>query len=161
MKSSFKFRLAAVLIGAGITASVQAQQEVKIGVIYPLTGPGAAVGSELRSALELAADIINNGSPGITDLPFSAGKGLPNLKGAKIKLVFADHQANPQTGASEAERLITQEKVVAIVGAYNSAVTATASQVAERAGVPFLNPESSSASLPHHAARRSVCAQRL
>jgi branched-chain amino acid transport system substrate-binding protein len=147
MKSSFKFRLAAVLIGAGITASVQAQQEVKIGVIYPLTGPGAAVGAELRSALELAADIINNGSPGMADLPFSTGKGLPNLKGAKIRLVFADHQANPQTGASEAERLITQEKVVAIVGAYNSAVTATASQVAERAGVPFLNPESSSASL--------------
>ena len=147
MKSSFKFRLAAVLVGAGISAGVQAQQEVKIGVIYPLTGPGAAVGAELRSALELAADIINNGSPGIADLPFSAGKGLPNLKGAKIKLVFADHQANPQTGASEAERLITQEKVVAIVGAYNSAVTATASQVAERAGVPFLNPESSSASL--------------
>ncbi|MDR7377206.1 branched-chain amino acid transport system substrate-binding protein [Rhodoferax ferrireducens] len=147
MKSSFKFRLAAVLIGAGISAGVQAQQEVKIGVIYPLTGPGAAVGAELRSALELAADIINNGSPGIADLPFSAGKGLPNLKGAKIKLVFSDHQANPQTGASEAERLITQEKVVAIVGAYNSAVTATASQVAERAGVPFLNPESSSASL--------------
>ncbi len=85
--------------------------------------------------------------PASPDLPFSSGKGLPGLKGARIKLVFADHQANPQTGATEAERLITQEKVVAIVGAYNSAVTATASQVAERAGVPFLNPESSSASL--------------
>jgi branched-chain amino acid transport system substrate-binding protein len=116
-------------------------------VIYPLTGPSASVGGELRSALELAADIINNGAKNAPDLPFSAGEGLPNLKGAKIKLVFADHQANPQTGASEVERLITQEKVVAIVGAYNSAVTATASQVAERAGIPFLNPESSSASL--------------
>ena len=135
----------AAMVLAG--APVNAADAVKIGVIYPLTGPGAAVGAELRSALELAADIINNGAPGITELPLSAGKGLPNLKGAKIKLVFADHQANPQTGATEAERLITQEKVVAIVGAYNSAVTATASQVAERAGVPFLNPESSSASL--------------
>ncbi|MDR7307487.1 ABC transporter substrate-binding protein [Rhodoferax saidenbachensis] len=147
MKRSMKVRLAAVLLGAGISMGAQAQQEVKIGVLYPLTGPGAAVGAELRSALELAADIINNGAPGVPELPLSAGKGLPNLKGAKIKLVFADHQANPQTGASEAERLITQEKVVALVGAYNSAVTATASQIAERAGVPFLNPESSSASL--------------
>ena len=112
-----------------------------------MTGPGASVGAELRSALELAADIINNGAKGAPDLPFANGKGLTNLKGAKIKLVFADHQANPQTGASETERLISQEKVVAIVGAYNSAVTATASQVAERAGVPFLNPESSSATL--------------
>lgn len=147
MKSSLWNKMAAVAVGVGISWGAQAQQEVKIGVIYPLTGPGAAVGAELRNALELAADVVNNGAPGIADLPFSAGKGLPGLKGAKIKLVFADHQANPQIGATEAERLITQEKVVAIVGAYNSAVTATASQVAERAGIPFLNPESSSASL--------------
>jgi branched-chain amino acid transport system substrate-binding protein len=147
MKKSWWAHVAAVLTGASLSLSVWAQQEVKIGVIYPLTGPGASVGAELRSALELAADIINSGAPGISELPLSAGKGLPNLKGAKIKLVFADHQANPQTGATEAERLITQEKVVALVGAYNSAVTATASQIAERAGIPFLNPESSSASL--------------
>ncbi len=137
----------AIGLGLGLGEAAHAQAEVKVGVIYPLTGPGAAVGAELRSALEMAADIINNGAPGTSDLPLGAGKGLPNLKGAKIKLVFADHQANPQTGATEAERLITQEKVVAIIGSYNSAVTATASAVAERAGVPFLNPESSSASL--------------
>ena len=147
MKKSWLARVAAVVLGAGFTLGAQAQQEVRIGVLYPLTGSGASVGAELRSALELAVDLINNGSPGVVDLPFSGGKGLPNLKGAKIKLVFADHQANPQTGATEAERLITQEKVVALVGAYNSAVTATASQIAERAGIPFLNPESSSASL--------------
>lgn len=147
MKKSLRTRVAALVIGVGISLGVHAQQEIRVGVIYPLTGPGASVGAELRSALELAADIINNGAPGMSDLPFAAGKGLPNLKGAKIKLVFADHQANPQTGATEAERLITQEKVVALVGAYNSAVTATASQVAERAGIPFLNPESSSATL--------------
>lgn len=147
MKKSWLARVAAVVLGAGMACGAQAQQEVRIGVLYPLTGPGASVGAELRSALELAADLINNGAPGVVDLPFAGGKGLPNLKGAKIKLVFADHQANPQTGATEAERLITQEKVVALVGAYNSAVTATASQIAERAGIPFLNPESSSASL--------------
>lgn len=147
MKKSWLARVAALVLGAGMACGAQAQQEVRIGVLYPLTGPGASVGAELRSALELAADLINNGATGVVDLPFAGGKGLPNLKGAKIKLVFADHQANPQTGATEAERLITQEKVVALVGAYNSAVTATASQIAERAGIPFLNPESSSASL--------------
>jgi branched-chain amino acid transport system substrate-binding protein len=122
--------------------------EVKIGVIYPLTGPAASSGAEMRAALELAADIINSGvGKQIKDLPFAEGVGLPGLKGAKIKLVFADHQGNPQIGATEAERLINQEKVVALVGAYNSNVTATASQVAERNKIPFLNPESSSASL--------------
>ncbi len=124
-----------------------AQQEVKIGVVYPLTGPGASAGAEMKSALELAADIINNGAKGAPNLPFSAGGGLPGLKGAKIKLVFGDHQGNPQVGATETERLITQEKVVAVVGAYNSNVTQTASQVAERYKVPFLNAESSSAPL--------------
>jgi branched-chain amino acid transport system substrate-binding protein len=138
---------AAAAFGATFSASAQAQQEIKIGVIYPLTGPAASTGAELKSALELAADIINNGAKGVTGLPFASGGGLPNLKGAKIKLVFADHQGNPQTGASEAERLISQEKVVALVGSYFSNVTATASQVAERYGVPFLNPESSSATL--------------
>jgi branched-chain amino acid transport system substrate-binding protein len=137
----------AAAFGVSFSATAQAQAEVKIGVIYPLTGAAASTGAELKNALELAADIINNGAKGIPALPFSAGGGLPGLKGAKIKLVFADHQGNPQVGASEAERLISQEKVVAIVGAYNSNVTATASQVAERSGVPFLNPESSSASL--------------
>lgn len=137
------------LIGLGLSFSVAAfaQQEVKIGVIYPLSGPGASTGAEMKNALELAADIINNGAKGIPNLPFSAGGGLPGLKGAKIKLVFGDHQGNPQVGATEAERLITQEKVVALVGAYNSNVTQTSSQVAERYKVPFLNAESSSAPL--------------
>ena len=50
-------------------------------------------------------------------------------------------------GATEAERLISQEHVVALIGAYNSNVTQTASQVAERGRIPFLNAESSSATL--------------
>ena len=139
--------LCGAALSLGLHVGASAQQEVKIGVIYPLTGSLAASGAEMRSALELAADIINNGAKGVGELPFAAGGGLPNLKGAKIKLVFADHQGNPQIGATEAERLISQEKVVALVGCYNSNVTATASQVAERYKVPFLNPESSSPSL--------------
>src|ERR1700741_5116246 len=88
---------AVAAFGATFSASAQAQQEIKIGVIYPLTGPAASTGAELKSALELAADIINNGAKGVPGLPFASGGGLPNLKGAKIKLVFADHQGNPPT----------------------------------------------------------------
>lgn len=138
-----------MLAGAVLSFSVAAyaQEEIKIGVIYPLTGPAASTGAEMKNALELAADIVNNGAKNIPNLPFAGGGGLPNLKGAKIKLVFADHQGNPQVGATETERLITQEKVAAIVGAYFSNVTATTSQVAERYKIPYLNPESSSATL--------------
>jgi len=147
MKATWKAKLAAASVAAVFGSAAHAQQEIKVGVIYPLTGSLAASGAEMRSALELAADIVNNGAKGIPDLPFSTGGGLPNLKGAKIKLIFADHQGNPQVGATEAERLITQEKVAVLVGSYNSNVTATASQVAERYKVPFVNPESSSQSL--------------
>jgi branched-chain amino acid transport system substrate-binding protein len=140
------------LLGLGLLLSLAlirpsfAQEEIRIGVIYPLTGAAASTGLELKNALELAADLINNGTKGL-NLPVTTTGGLPNLHGAKIKLIFGDHQGNPQTGATEAERLISQEKVVALVGCYFSNVTNTASQVAERNGIPFVAPESSSATL--------------
>ena len=140
-------RLVQGILAMSISLGAQAQQEIKVGVVYPLTGVAASTGAELKHALELAVDVINNGADGVAGLPFAAGGGLPNLKGAKIKLVFADHQGSPQVGATETEHLITQEKVVAIVGAYSSNVTATSSQVAERYKIPYLNSESSSASL--------------
>ncbi|HEX3139651.1 MAG TPA: hypothetical protein VHQ87_06335, partial [Rhizobacter sp.] len=65
--------LCSLAFGLGLSATAQAQQEVKIGVIYPLTGAAASVGGELKNALEMAADIINNGSKNTPDLPFSAG----------------------------------------------------------------------------------------
>jgi len=147
MNTPWKSRLVSGCVALAFVASAQAQQEIRIGVIYPLTGPLAASGAEMRDTLEMSADIVNNGAKGIPELPFGAGGALANLKGAKIKLVFADHQGNPQVGASEAERLINQEKVVALMGSYNSNVTQTASQVAERYKIPFLNAESSSATL--------------
>ncbi len=138
----------AVSMGLAVTlaAPAAAEEEVRIGVLYPLTGSAASTGLELKNAAQLAADIVNTPTEGLA-LPLAAGAGLPHLRGAKVKLVFADHQGNPQVGASEAERLITQEKVVALMGCYFSAVTATASQVAERHGVPFLNADSTSSTL--------------
>ena len=130
----------------GIAAPSAAQEEVRIGVILPLTGAAASTGLELKNASELAAEIVNTAVKDLP-LPLAATAGLPNLKGAKIRLIFADHQGSPQVGASEAERLITQEKVVALTGCYFSAVTATASQVAERHGIPFLNSDSTSSTL--------------
>ncbi len=126
------------------TGSVWAA-EIKIGCLYPLTGPAAKPGVDMKNAMELAADIINNKYD--LDLPFAKTEGIPNLGGAKLKLIFADHQANPQLGMSEAERLISQEKVVALMGSFYSSVTATASQASERLKVPFITPEATSPSL--------------
>ena len=118
--------------------------DVKIGVIYPMSGPTAQAGLDDKHAIELALDIINTGKYKHLNLPLSKSAGLPNLGGAKVTVVFSDHQGKPDLGLSEAERLITQEKAVALLGCYHSSVTETASMVAERMKVPFFNPESSS-----------------
>jgi branched-chain amino acid transport system substrate-binding protein len=127
-------------------AGAQTPREVVLGVIYPMSGPAAQAGVDNKAVFELAADIAN----GAVDVPYpfyQRLRGMPGLKGAKVRLIFTDHQGKPELGQAEAERLITQEKVHALVGSWHSAVTATASQVAERMGMPFLNPESSSPGL--------------
>jgi len=137
---------AALLTAAARQAAAQgAAGDVKIGVIYPFTGSGAQVGVDARFALETAADLINNRHE--IDLPLARDAGLPRLGGAKIQLIYADHQADPQKGRGEAERLITQDKVCALIGTYYSSVAAVVSQVAERYQVPFIAAESSSPSL--------------
>jgi branched-chain amino acid transport system substrate-binding protein len=148
MKAAIRILSGAALgLLCGIGALAQAQQEVKIAVIYPLTGAAASTGAELKNGAELAADIVNNGAPGIPNMPFAAGGGLPGLKGAHVRLIYADHQGNPQTGQTETERLITEEKVAAVFCCYFSNVTVTASQMAERRKIPFVASEPTSPAL--------------
>ncbi|MFC4276486.1 ABC transporter substrate-binding protein [Achromobacter aloeverae] len=123
------------------------EKTIRIGAIYPLSGALASTGAEIKAAIELAVDIINNPHPELEGLPLAAGAGLPKLGGAKIEVVFGDSQGKPEVGLADAQRLIQQEKVVALTGAYQSAVTKTASRVAEQAGIPYLNGESSSPDL--------------
>lgn len=126
-------------------ASGEADGPIRIGVILPLSGTAASVGNDERAALELAAQIVNDDVADLP-LPLAAGAGLPNLGGATVELVIADSQGKAEVGQSEATRLI-DEGVVALFGAYQSAVTKTASAAAERAGIPYLNAESSSPDL--------------
>ncbi|MCH8000202.1 MAG: ABC transporter substrate-binding protein, partial [Proteobacteria bacterium] len=134
------------LVGVGFAATVQAQtNEVRIGVLYPLTGSVAKAGNDVLAAAKMAADIVNNKHD--LDLPLARTEGLPNLGGAKIRLIVVDHQGKPEIGRAEAERLITSENVVALFGAYHSSVSAAASNVAERMQIPYLTGESSSPKL--------------
>jgi len=140
--------IASLLLALSIVSEAPAQppKEIVIGVLYPLSGPVAQVGIDSVNAVKLATEIINAGGSTLT-LPLGKTAGLPGLGGARIRLVIVDHQGKPDVGQAEAERLITQEKVHALFGAYFSSVTATASQVAERYGVPYMNAESSSPGL--------------
>ena len=124
--------VAAILLMQGGGPAVK---EVKVGVLLPLSGKLAETGADLKRGYEFAVNKINE-----------AG-GIKNLGGAKIRLIYADTAGKPEVGAAEAERLITEEKVVALLGAYQSSVTKTSSEVAERYHVPYLNGDSSSPAL--------------
>lgn len=130
----------AILIGLVILGSFsvsEAQKTVRIGALWPLSGPASREGQEAKVAVELARDIVNNKTD-LKGVPMAETEGLPNLGGAKIQIVWADSQGKPEVGRAETERLITTESVVAMLGAYQSAVVLAATPVSERYGIPFL-----------------------
>ena len=124
--------LVALLVAVGVMlwgTSVLAGEkvaELKIGSVLSLSGGAANQGVQTKTGAIIAADEIN------------AKGGIPALGGAKIKLIFGDSQSKPDVGASETERIIQRENVPVMFGAYQSAVTMVATEVAERYKVPWL-----------------------
>src|SRR4051794_31262876 len=98
---------------------------ITIGSLHPLSGAAAADGQQMDNGAKLAVDAINK-----------AG-GIKSLDGAKLKLESADTKGAPETGQSEAQRLIEQG-AVALLGTYQSAVSQNVAAVAERNQVPFV-----------------------
>jgi branched-chain amino acid transport system substrate-binding protein len=140
--------LCAAAMSLALASAAQAQDKVvKIGAILPMSGGTASIGAHAKAALEVAMDIINNAHPELGTLPLAKNAGLAGLGGAKIEIVFADNQGNPATGQNQALRLITEDKVAAVFGSYQSGVTLTSSAIAEKYGIPFLNSESVAANL--------------
>jgi branched-chain amino acid transport system substrate-binding protein len=139
--------LCSATVSVALAGSASAQQTVKIGAIFPLSGNAASAGVHAKAAIETAIEIINSGNPGLGNLPVTKNAGLKGLGGAKVEVVFADNQGSPAVGQNQALRLITEEKVVALTGAYQSGITLTTSAISEKYGIPFLNGESVAASL--------------
>ena len=101
---------------------------VLVGILLPLTGQDALNGQNHRNAFDFAVKEINE-----------AG-GIECLDGAPIELVYGDTQGKPETGNAETERLITQENVIAVMGAFHSGVTLPTTEIAERYEVPYVVP---------------------
>jgi branched-chain amino acid transport system substrate-binding protein len=118
------------------------QNKVKIGVIFPLTGPDASTGEDIKAGIELAMDIVNQSSnPALT---VAKTIGLPSNGKVKIEIIYRDSKSDPEEAFRAVEKLVKEDKVVAIMGDYRSNVTARASQQAEIMGIPFLNGLSTS-----------------
>jgi branched-chain amino acid transport system substrate-binding protein len=115
--------------------------EVRIGLLAPRTGGSAAAGAEALRGAELAAALVN-GDEGELPLAGIGAGGLARLDGAKLAVVPADTQGDRGVGASQAARLVAEERVVGLVGAYDTEVTEVASQRSERLRVPFVNGDS-------------------
>jgi branched-chain amino acid transport system substrate-binding protein len=118
--------------------SLRAATPVKIGVLFPLTGASASAGQQGKTAVEMALEVINTPHPTLPELTFDPKGGLPGLGGATIEATFVDHRGDPAMAQSAAQRLITGDKVAALLGAYHSSCAMTATAVSERYGVPFV-----------------------
>jgi branched-chain amino acid transport system substrate-binding protein len=150
MKKALKYGLCVLslmlAIGMIFPAGALAQKTIKIGAIYPLTGGAAAAGRELRAGVELAVELANNAMADI-DMSMAKNAGITSMGGAKIEIIFKDHEGNPTLGADLAKKLILDDKVDGLLGCYHSSVTKTVSAVAEQYGVPMINGSSTSPAL--------------
>jgi branched-chain amino acid transport system substrate-binding protein len=135
-----------LIVGLIIPAGAMAEKVIKIGAIYPLTGGAAAAGRELRAGVELAVELANTNMPNV-NMSMAKNAGITSLGGAKIEIIFKDHEGNPTLGADLAKKLILDDKVDGLLGCYHSSVTKTVSAVAEQYGVPMINGSSTSPAL--------------
>lgn len=101
--------------------------EVKVGFLLPLTGSFAESGQLIKMAVEMAIDEIN------------ASGGIKSLKGAKLVGVYGNSTSVDEAN-TETNRMISRDKVSAIVGAYSSGATISSTVIAERNKVPYLVP---------------------
>jgi branched-chain amino acid transport system substrate-binding protein len=102
--------------------------DIVIGMYGSLTGDGASFGQSSREGTELAVEEVN------------AGGGL--LGGRKFKLLVEDDQSKPEEAASAVTKLITQDKVVAVLGEVASRRSLAAAPIAQRYSIPMISPSS-------------------
>jgi branched-chain amino acid transport system substrate-binding protein len=118
---------AAMILSSTLTASAVDPTEVKIGVVMPVSGPWARMGSLYVDGAKLAVDHIN------------AQGGIKSLRGARMKLIIFDAGDGPEPAKNAAQRMVAQEPdLVAAAGSWLSTLTLAVSEVTERAKLPLI-----------------------
>ena len=123
------FVITAVLLLAGCGGG--AKNTIKIGLEAPLTGDYAYEGKGFQNAVKLLVEQTN-----------TAG----GINGQQIELIVEDDKGDPKEASLVADRLVSQ-KVVAVIGAYNSSATEPASVTYNKAGILHITPSSTRVSL--------------
>ena len=120
-------------------AAGDAAKTIKVGALYPLTGPDAGwAGDPYIKSHQMAIDEIN------------AAGGIACMDGAKLELVKGDTQGKAEAASSEMERLVTKEGVVAVMGSVLSGEHIPASEVAEKYEVPYIIPNALDGTITDH-----------
>lgn len=119
----------------------QQKVKVKIGLIFPLSGAFAQFGQDTLNGVLAALEM------------FKQKQILPEVE---IEYVIADARTDPTVAASEAERLITVEKVQAILGTYGGALAMAIASVAEKYGVPYFELTAAPNALTINASRKWI-----
>jgi len=100
---------------------------IKIGVIAALNGDQKPWGEDSVKGVQMAVDEFN-----------AAG----GLDGKKVQLIIEDTASRPEVGKTATEKLVTEDKVVAVIGEIASGTTQPAAQVCFQYGVPIISPGS-------------------
>jgi branched-chain amino acid transport system substrate-binding protein len=116
--------ISSALTFLGVLASTSLlAQPIKIGAPQPMTGPDAPFGDKFKKAYAMAQEEIN-----------AAG----GVNGRKLEILIEDHQAKNQLAATVAEKLITEEKVLAMTGGRGSGQAMEVASVCQRLKTPYL-----------------------
>src|SRR2546426_12755991 len=112
-----------IAFSLALTASVQAQQPLKIGFGMSLTGPLAGNGKAALISMQIWAEDVN-------------AKG--GLLGRKVELVYYDDQTNPSTVPGLYSKLLDVDKVDLVVSGYGTAVIAPAMPLMMQRNMAFM-----------------------
>jgi ABC-type branched-subunit amino acid transport system substrate-binding protein len=116
-------RLALALVACASAAS--AAEPINVGVPIAQSPPGSVVqGVQVKDGLEIVKEMINKQG---------------GVLGRPIALVYEDDQGIPEKGRAAVEKLITRDKVVAIVGPHQSSNCLAEIEVAKRYDIPYVN----------------------
>jgi branched-chain amino acid transport system substrate-binding protein len=127
--------LAAALVAIGLLTDalpIQAQTPIKIGASLSLTGTYAQPGSYQKEGYELCAEHLN-------------AKG--GMLGRKVEFVMYDDQSTPATAVRLYEKLITEDKVDAVMGPYSSPITEAVANVSEKYQKVLVSPLAATTSI--------------
>jgi len=132
MGRAFKFTIFLLVSLFCFTPSVMAaENSVKIGVVLPFTGPIAFDGKLTFNGIQLAQKELN-----------ASGGVAVDGKKYKIELITEDSGCVPANSVAAVEKLMTRDKVVAVIGDFCSSSTFADAEVARRHRVPQITPVS-------------------